>query len=173
MTHTTSNLKILEVFSQSFVWRKEHGSLNDLFGDKFTAIRHKISPNGRRWEPTNNSQMKEPNSTSATMQIVEFLSKLLAAGYSYRSAISQMLGGASKYRFRLSSERNVLDTLHPTVRLVERNQDSERLLTTSWAVFNWMKTRQRQNCTRTQIRWDFSSQQGIRLCRFSLEKRKD
>ena len=30
--------------------------------------------------------MNEPNSTSATMQIVELLSKLLTAGYSYRSA---------------------------------------------------------------------------------------
>lgn len=51
--------------------------------------------------------------------------------------LSQMLGGASKYRFRLSSERNVLDTLHPAVRLAERNQDSERLLTTSWAAVQW------------------------------------
>ncbi len=46
--------------------------------------------------------------------------------------LGKMLGGASNMGLGLVG-MGVLDNPHPAVRLAERNQDSEGLLTTSWA----------------------------------------
>ena len=89
---------------------------------QITAIRHKISPNDSRWEAIN-----QPNERAQWHKCHYVDSgasfKLLTAGYSYRSAISQMLGGASKYRFRLTSVKG--RSWIPCTLLLDRQKETK------------------------------------------------
>lgn len=87
VTHTTDNFKGMEVFNQSFVWLKKHGSLKwVVWRNKYTATRHKISPKGNGREVTTSAKRTSPIAQMLFPECKGATFKLLMAGNSCRPA---------------------------------------------------------------------------------------